>query len=115
MLFLLTALMTTGLYAQNPINITQDKECVSVFQNIKTICDNDNGKLWGINLYAPILCINKSRNIWSNQKDPQGLLNEHDGYFTGTYPETKKRCKFHDRSIRTKVGDDYASISSRFN
>lgn len=50
MLFLLTALMTTGLYAQNPINITQDKECVSVFQNIKTICDNDNGKLWGINL-----------------------------------------------------------------
>lgn len=110
MLFLLTALMTTGLYAQNPINITQDKECVSVFQNIKTICDNDNGKLWGINLYAPILCINKSRNIWSNQKDPQGLLNEHDGYFTGTYPETKNVAN----STTEAFGQKWATIMLPF-
>lgn len=60
-----------------------------IFQKIKVLCDRDSGKLWGINLNAPILCIDSHRNIFSNEKDPQGNLNWKDGVYQGKYPLSK--------------------------
>ena len=70
-------------------NFVSCVEVSNIFNNIKTICDKDNGKLWGINLYAPILCIDKNRDLWSNQKDPQGQFQACGGVFMGKFPVNK--------------------------
>jgi hypothetical protein len=60
------------------------------FDTIQTICDYDNGKLWGENLYGPILFIdNRTRVIYSNVKDRKGLLKEKDGIYTGVFPKER--------------------------
>ena len=63
--------------AQDMNHSEKSVSCASfseMFNQIKAICDKDNGKLWGINLYAPILCIDKHRNVWGNQQDLQCQL-----------------------------------------
>lgn len=65
------------------------REYSKVFQNVKAICDKDNGKLWGVNLYAPTLFIDADRNVWSNQKDNEGNLLPKDGCYVGEYPNDK--------------------------
>ena len=53
-------------------NVVPCAEFSKIFNNIKAICDRDNGNMWGVNLYAPVLCIDASRDVWSNQEDQQG-------------------------------------------
>ena len=77
------------LCAQKSENPKAEQEYSAIFNDIKAICDRDNGKLWGLNLYAPTLCIDKAHNVWSNQKDLQNQLHHKEGYFTGKYPEDK--------------------------
>lgn len=71
---------------KNPVSCVEFSD---IFNNIKTICDKDNGELWGINLYAPILCIDKNRDLWSNQKDSQEQLQRCGECFIGKYPINK--------------------------
>ena len=73
----------------NSGNLVSCVEYSNIFDNIKTICDKDNGKLWGINMYAPILCIDKNRDLWSNQRDPQDQLLKCGECFIGKYPIDK--------------------------
>ena len=42
---------------------------VSIIESVKEICDKDNGKLWGVNLYSPVIGIDSLRNIVSNVSD----------------------------------------------
>ena len=70
-------------------NLTSCVEFSNTFNDIKTICDKDNGELWGVNLYAPILCIDNNRDLWSNQKDLQGQLQTCGKVFIGKYPLNK--------------------------
>ena len=42
---------------------------VSIFDQVEKLCNKDNGKLWGINLYAPVLGVDSLRNIVSNVSD----------------------------------------------
>ena len=70
-------------------NLASCVELSNAFNDIKTICDKDNGKLWGVNLYTPILCINKKRDLWSNQKDSQGQLQACGEVFIGKFPVNK--------------------------
>ncbi len=80
------------LLAQDKNNSGNLASCVefsNTFNDIKTICDKDNGELWGVNLYAPILCINNNRDLWSNQKDLQGQLQTCGEVFIGKYPLDK--------------------------
>lgn len=42
---------------------------VSIFEHVEKLCNKDNGKLWGINLYAPVLGVDSLRNIVSNVPD----------------------------------------------
>lgn len=65
------------------------KKYSNVFQNVRSICDTDNGKLWGINLYAPTLCIDTNRTVWSNQKDKNGELLLKGNCYIGKYPNDK--------------------------
>lgn len=70
-------------------NLASCVEFSNTFNDIKTICDKDNGELWGVNLYAPILCIDNNRDLWSNQKDLQGQLQTCGKVFIGKYPLNK--------------------------
>jgi hypothetical protein len=58
------------------------------FKTIEDICNRDNGRLWGINLYGPIMFVDRtSRRIVANQPDKDGLLKGKDGIYTGLYPK----------------------------
>jgi hypothetical protein len=58
------------------------------FKSIEDICNRDSGKLWGKNLYGPIMFIERaSRRIIANYADNEGLLKGKDGIYTGLYPK----------------------------
>jgi len=58
------------------------------FKSIEDICNRDNGRLWGKNLYGPIMFVERtSRRIVANQPDNEGLLKGKDSVYTGVYPK----------------------------
>jgi hypothetical protein len=58
------------------------------FKDIEAICNLDNGKLWGKNLYGPIMFVERTtRRIIANQPDNQNLLKSKEGVYTGLYPK----------------------------
>jgi len=58
------------------------------FKDIEQICNRDSGKLWGQNLYGPLMFVERgTRKIVANQPDNEGLLKSKDGLFTGIYPK----------------------------
>jgi hypothetical protein len=64
------------------------EKATQYFKNIEDICNRDNGKLWGKNLYGPIMFVDRtSRHIVANQPDAEGLLKGKDGIYTGLYPK----------------------------
>ena len=57
-------------------------------KDIEEICKRDNGKLWGKNLYGPIMFVERvTRRIVANQPDNEGILKSKDGVYTGIYPK----------------------------
>ncbi|MCU0408052.1 MAG: hypothetical protein MUD02_03795 [Bacteroidales bacterium] len=57
------------------------------FGSVREICDKDAGKLWGKNLYGPLMYVDRTtRKITANQQDNEGILKEKDGVFTGFFP-----------------------------
>ena len=60
------------------------------FKAIEKICNTDNGKLWGENLYGPVMFIDIiNRNIYANAPDKNGLLKLRDSVYTGMLPKEK--------------------------
>jgi len=58
------------------------------FKEIEEICNLDSGRLWGENLYGPIMYIERgTRRIVANQPDNEGLLKSKDGVYVGLYPK----------------------------
>ena len=71
------------------IYFTPDKASL-YFKKIEAACARDSGKLWGKNLYGPVMFVDRtSRKIIANQSDKQGLLKEKDGIYTGLYPKER--------------------------
>jgi hypothetical protein len=63
------------------------EKVIRYFKEIEAACNRDNGKLWGKNLYGPLMIVDRStRKIFSNCQDDEGLLKEKDGIYTGIYP-----------------------------
>jgi hypothetical protein len=64
------------------------EKALSYFKKVEDACNKDNGKLWGKNLYGPILFIDReTRRITANSGDDEGLLKLKDGVYTGTFPK----------------------------
>ena len=42
---------------------------VPIFNHVEKLCNRDNGRLWGINLYSPVIGVDSLRNIVSNVAD----------------------------------------------
>jgi hypothetical protein len=58
------------------------------FKDIEEMCNRDGGKLWGKNLYGPIMFVERgTRIITANQPDNEGLLKSKDSVYTGLYPK----------------------------
>lgn len=87
-LFILIFQISFTLTAQDyPIDIDETNK---YFQEIKSICDLDNGKVWGENLWAPILLIDrKSHFMVANQSDKEGLLKNIGDVYIGYFPNNK--------------------------
>jgi len=72
---------------QNETYFSHTKATV-YFRSIDSLCSTEKGKLWGENIYGPLMLIDRgSRKITANEADNQGLLKEKDGIFTGYYPK----------------------------
>lgn len=57
------------------------------FKSIEELCIRDSGRLWGQNLYGPVMYVErKSRRIFANSPDAEGHLKVRDGIYTGIYP-----------------------------
>lgn len=83
-LFLMFA---TGCKDDNIETYFTPERAVAYFKKIENICDRDGGKLWGENLYGPLMFIERpSRKITANQPDRNGILKLKDGIYTGSYP-----------------------------
>ncbi|TAL80767.1 MAG: hypothetical protein EPN88_00945 [Bacteroidetes bacterium] len=58
------------------------------FKSIENLCTRDNGRLWGKNLFGPLMFVDRpSRRIVANQPDNEGLLKGKDGIYSGFYPK----------------------------
>ncbi|NMC38009.1 MAG: hypothetical protein GYA41_06775 [Bacteroidales bacterium] len=69
--------------------LTHDK-AAAYFKKVEEICNRDNGKLWGNNLYGPMMFVDRtSRQIIANQPDKDGNLKLKDGVYIGNYPREK--------------------------
>ncbi len=63
------------------------EKAIAYFSKIEEACNRDAGKLWGRNLFGPLMFIDRtSRKITANLPDNEGLLKLKDGVYTGIYP-----------------------------
>lgn len=106
-LFLFCLLPFSFNYAENK---NSDRLYQDWFEEIKNSCDKDNGNLWGINLYAPLLCIDSERNIWSNQADKENNLYFDNGIYKGKFPGTHNIAN----SITQVFGQKWVTIMLPF-
>ena len=87
--FLVLVLIVSCKNEKSAVYFTPQK-AAKYFDEVETICNNDGGKLWGKNLYGPLMFIDRpSRKIFANQPDKEGLLKEKDGVYTGVYPKER--------------------------
>ncbi len=60
------------------------------FRLTEEVCNNDNGKLWGENLYGPVMYVdNLNRAIYANVADKENMLKAREGVFTGVLPKER--------------------------
>jgi hypothetical protein len=85
--FLITISITQFAYSQNnSIPIDTMKQ---YFDEIKAICIKDNGKLWGKNLWSPIIVIDRNtRYFVANENNIPNSLKQENNVFTGFYPDS---------------------------
>lgn len=87
-IFFSFALLIISCKGENTNTYFTSEKAAQYFKSVEEICNRDNGKLWGKNLYGPVMYIDRaSRRIISNQPDNEGLLKEKDGIYTGLYPK----------------------------
>jgi len=62
----------------------------SQFERVKSICNEDNGELWGRSLYGPILVVDRTtKMIVANQPDLEGQLVQKEKVYVGKYPDNR--------------------------
>jgi hypothetical protein len=82
---LLMLISCKGKNSESYFTTDKASQCL---KDIEEICKRDNGKLWGKNLYGPIMFVERvTRRIVANQPDNEGILKSKDGVYTGIYPK----------------------------
>jgi hypothetical protein len=84
-LFLITCL--SGCNTEKGDEYITNLKAADYFEKVESICNKDNGDLWGMNLYGPLMLVDvETRRIFANMPDSSGLLKPRDGIYTGIYP-----------------------------
>ena len=80
--------MLISCKAKNTGTYFTPEKASQYFKAVEAICNQDNGKLWGKNLFGPIMFVERgTRRIVANQLDNEGLLKLKNGVYTGIYPK----------------------------
>ncbi|MGM0463038.1 MAG: hypothetical protein ACQEQW_00130 [Bacteroidota bacterium] len=86
-IILLSALLLPQCNEDKGIEYFTAEKAKYYFSEVEKLCNIDDGELWGENLYGPILLIDtRTRKLYSNVQDEQGLLRPKEGIYTGSYP-----------------------------
>lgn len=81
-------LMLAGCTTRHTESYLTPEKALQYFKKVEDICNADNGKLWGKNLYGPLMFIDReSRLIIANGPDEEGILKLSNGIYTGIYPK----------------------------
>jgi len=81
-------LLLLSCKGKQPESYFTPEKAIRYFKKIEDACNRDNGKLWGKNLYGPVIFIDRTtRRVTANFPDNEGLLKEKDGVYSGTYPK----------------------------
>ena len=87
-IFFAAALTIISCKSKNTETYFTAGKAASYFKEIESICNRDSGKLWGSNLYGPIMFVERgTRRIEANQPDDEGILKLKDAVYIGTYPK----------------------------
>ena len=63
------------------------EKALNYFREVEADCNRDAGKLWGKNIFGPVMYVDRnSRKIFANKPDKEGLLKLKDGVYQGDYP-----------------------------
>lgn len=80
-------MLITGCKTEEEDTYMTPEKALYYFNLIEEACKKDDGKLWGTNLYGPVMFIDRSsRKIMANHPDAESILKEKDGVYTGLYP-----------------------------
>lgn len=83
-------LLILGCKGKEPQTWLTPEKAQAYFTKAEAACQRDNGKLWGKNLFGPVMIVDRnSRRIYANFPDNEGLLKIRDGIYTGTYPKER--------------------------
>ena len=81
---LATLMITLG----SPAVAQEAMDARTVFDQAETICQADDGALWGVSLCGPILIVDPAtRSVVASQAGESEVLSENDGVFTGVLPD----------------------------
>jgi hypothetical protein len=81
-------LLFSGCGDKQPDSYLTPEKANFYFKKIEAACNRDNGKLWGQNIYGPVMIVDRiSRKISANMPDAEGFLKLKDGIYTGTFPK----------------------------
>lgn len=70
-----------------PETYLSPEKASAYFKKTEDLCNRDGGRLWGKNLYGPLMFVDRaSRRLYANQPDADGLLKLKDGIYNGLYP-----------------------------
>lgn len=84
----LIVLNLTGCRTSEDNSFLTPEKATLYFSKIEHICNRDDGKLWGENLYGPIMLVDRSsRRIIANRPDSEGILKARENIYTGLYPK----------------------------
>lgn len=87
-IFFSMIIMLSACKGKNATTYFTPEKALNYFSSIEQICNRDSGKLWGENLYGPIMFVERnSRRIIANEPDSEGILKSKNGVYTGIYPK----------------------------
>ena len=87
-IILLSLIALFGCRVKEAETYLTHEKALLYFKKVEDICNLDNGRLWGRNLFGPIMFIDRqSRRIIANSPDEEGILKYSDGIYSGIYPK----------------------------
>ena len=88
MILVATAMLLFVTTCSQNVRNQMESECESAMKEFKTVCDADDGALWGINLLGPTMFVNpNTRSLVANQQNKPGSFVQKGDLYCGQLPE----------------------------